>query len=143
MKKTNSFTNLSYLILGVLFGIILIKSEVVSWFRIQEMFRFQSFHMYGIIGSAILVGFTSIQLMKKFDIKTLQGEKIVFKPKPFTWKSNLLGGILFGLGWAIVGACPGPLYALIGSGHSIIIVVLASAIFGTLIYGIVKEKNPH
>ncbi len=143
MKKSNSFINISYLILGVLFGIILIKSEVVSWFRIQEMFRFQSFHMYGIIGSAILVGFTSIQLLKKFDIKTLQGEKIVFKPKPLKWKSNLFGGMLFGLGWAIAGACPGPLYALIGSGYSIILVVLASAIFGTLFYGIVKEKIPH
>jgi uncharacterized membrane protein YedE/YeeE len=143
MKKSNSFINISYLILGVLFGVILIKSEVVSWFRIQEMFRFQSFHMYGIIGSAILVGFTSIQLMKKFDVKTLQGEKIVFKAKPFTWKSNLFGGILFGLGWAIVGACPGPLYALIGNGNSIILVVLLSAIFGTLFYGIVKEKIPH
>lgn len=143
MKKSKTFINISYLVLGVFFGIILIKSEVVSWFRIQEMFRLQSFHMYGIIGSAIVVGFASIQLLKKFNIKTLQGEKIIFKPKPLKWKSNLIGGILFGLGWAIVGACPGPLYALIGNGYSIILVVLTSAIFGTLVYGIVKEKIPH
>lgn len=143
MKKSNTFINISYLILGVAFGIILIKSEVVSWFRIQEMFRFQSFHMYGIIGSAIIVGFLSIQVLRKLNIKTLPGEKIIFKPKPLKWKSNLFGGVLFGLGWAVAGACPGPLYALIGSGYSIILVVLTSAIFGTLFYGIVKEKIPH
>src|SRR5437667_8538904 len=106
--------NIKYLLMGVIFGIILIKAEVISWFRIQEMFRFQSFHMYGVICSAIVVGMISILLIKKFNIKTFSGEEIKIEPKVFT-KGNIIGGLMFGLGWAMTGACPGPLYALIGS----------------------------
>lgn len=133
---------IKFLVLGILFGIILIKAEVVSWFRIQEMFRFQSFHMYGIIGSAVVVGMISIWLIKKFNIKTIAGEEIKILPKLYS-KGNIFGGLIFGLGWAMTGACPGPLYALIGSGSLIIIVVLISAILGTYTYGIFKDKLPH
>lgn len=134
--------NFKFLIAGTIFGIILVKAEVVSWLRIQEMFRFQSFHMYGIIGSAIVVGMISIQVIKKFNIKTFSGEEIKIAPKEFS-KGNIIGGFLFGLGWAMTGACPGPLYALIGSGLPIIIFVLLSAVFGTYVYGIVRNKLPH
>jgi len=131
-----------FLIAGIIFGIILVKAEVISWFRIQEMFRFQSFHMYGIIGSAIVVGMISILLIKKFKIKTFSGEEIKIAPKQFS-KGNIIGGLLFGFGWAMAGACPGPLYALIGSGLPIVIVVLLSAILGTYVYGVVRDKLPH
>ena len=134
--------NLKFLILGIIFGIILIKAEVISWFRIQEMFRFQSFHMYGIICSAIIVGLISIQLIKKFNIKTISGDEIKIAPKEFT-KGNIIGGFMFGLGWAMTGACPGPLYALIGSGLLVVAVVLLSAVFGTYVYGVMKDKLPH
>jgi uncharacterized protein len=133
--------NLRFLFLGSLFGIILVKSEVVSWYRIHEMFLFQSFHMYGIIGSAIAVGALSIVVIKKFKIKTFSGEEINIEPKVFS-KGNIYGGLIFGLGWAMTGACPGPLYALIGSGYAIIIVVFLSAILGTFVYGAVQEKLP-
>ncbi|MCE3228175.1 MAG: transporter [Bacteroidetes bacterium] len=134
--------NFRFLLIGMLFGFILIKAEVISWFRIQEMFRFQSFHMYGIIGSAICVGMISLLIIKKYKIKTFSGEEIKIAPKEFT-KGNVIGGLMFGLGWAMTGACPGPLYALIGSGLPIIIVPLASAIIGTYVYGILKDKLPH
>ncbi len=134
--------NIKFLIVGIVFGIILIKAEVISWFRIQEMFCFQSFHMYGIIGSAICVGMISLLLIKKYNIKTFSGEEIKVEPKQFS-KGNIIGGLMFGLGWAMTGACPGPLYALIGSGLPIVIVVLLSAILGTYIYGILKDKLPH
>lgn len=134
--------NLKYLLLGTLFGIILIKAEVISWFRIQEMFRFQSFHMYGIICSAIVVGMISVLLIKKFNVKTFSGEEIKIAPKEFT-KGNIIGGLMFGLGWAMTGACPGPLYALIGSGLLIVAVVLLSAVLGTYTYGVLKDKLPH
>ncbi len=134
--------NLKFLALGILFGFILIKGEVISWFRIQEMFRFQSFHMYGVICSAIAVGMISILIIKKFKIKTFSGEEIKIAPKEFT-KGNVIGGLLFGLGWAMTGACPGPLYALIGSGSLVVIAVLLSAVFGTYIYGVLKDKLPH
>lgn len=135
-------SKLKYFLLGVIFGIILIKAEVISWFRIQEMFRFQSFHMYGIIGSAILVGVISILLIKKFQIKTVNGEEIKIEPKTFS-KGNIYGGLIFGLGWAMTGACPGPMYALLGSGLFVFGVVLLSAVIGTLMYGIIKDKLPH
>ncbi len=134
--------NIKFLLLGIIFGIILIKGEVVSWFRIQEMFRFQSFHMYGTICSAIGVGMFSIFLIKKFKVKTFSGEEIKIEDKQFS-KGNIIGGLMFGVGWAMTGACPGPLYALIGSGLPVIIVVLLSAVFGTYIYGVFKEKLPH
>jgi uncharacterized protein len=131
-----------YILVGMLFGIILVKAEIVSWFRIQEMFRFQSFHMYGVIGSAVVVGIISIWLIKKFKVKTLHGEDIVFSPKTFS-KGQIYGGLLFGAGWAITGACPGPLFAQIGTGATVIIVTLLSAIAGTWVYGWVREKLPH
>ena len=133
---------IKFLLLGIIFGIILIKAEVVSWFRIQEMFRFQAFHMYGIIGSAVVVGMISIWLIKKYKVKTISGEEIIIAPKPSS-KGNIIGGLIFGLGWAMTGACPGPLYALIGSGASVILVVLLSAVFGTYVYGLLKDKLPH
>ncbi|HLF34975.1 MAG TPA: DUF6691 family protein [Cyclobacteriaceae bacterium] len=134
--------NLKYLLLGVFLGIILTKSEVISWFRIQEMFRFQSFHMYGIIGSAILVGAVFTQLIKRYHLKTVTGELIEVQNKPLH-KGTIIGGIIFGFGWALTGACPGPLFALVGGGHSIILVALASAIFGTWVYGYFQARLPH
>ncbi len=134
--------NFKFLVLGIVFGFILIKGEVISWFRIQEMFRFQSFHMYGVICSAIVIGMISILIIKKFNIKTFSGAEIKIAPKEFT-KGNIIGGLLFGLGWAMTGACPGPLYALIGSGSLIVIVILLSAVFGTYMYGVLKDKLPH
>ena len=134
--------NLRFLLLGIVFGIILIKAEVVSWFRIQEMFRFQSFHMYGIICTAIVVGMISLLIIKKYNVKSISGEEIKIAPKEFN-KGYIFGGFIFGLGWAMTGACPGPLYALIGSGHLVIIVVLLSAVFGTYIYGVLRNKLPH
>jgi len=136
------YHNGKYLIVGILFGIVFVKAEVVSWFRIQEMFRFQSFHMYGIIGSAILVGMLSIFIIKRFNIKTIYGEPIVFSPKKFT-KGQVYGGFIFGLGWALTGACPGPLFAQIGTGATVIVVTLLSAIVGTWIYGYLREKLPN
>ena len=135
-------SNFRFTIAGILFGIILIKSEVISWFRIQEMFRLQSFHMYGIIGSAIVVGIISVFIIKKFKIRSIDGEEIRFDQKKFN-KGQIYGGLLFGFGWALTGACPGPLFALIGSGSTVIIVTLFSAILGTWVYGYVKEKLPH
>ena len=136
------YPNWKYLFAGILFGILLIKGEVISWFRIQEMFRFQSFHMYGIIGSAIITGMISILLIKKFRIKTIDKKEIVILPKKFQ-KGNIYGGLLFGFGWAITGACPGPLFAQIGSGATVVIITLLSAIGGTWVYGFFKEKLPH
>ncbi len=136
------FHNLKYLIVGVLFGIVFVKAEVISWFRIQEMFRLQSFHMYGIIGSAVVVGLLSVWLIKKFNIKTIYGEEIVLQTKTFN-QGQIYGGLLFGFGWAITGACPGPLFAQIGTGATVIAVTLLSAIAGTWVYGLIREKLPH
>ena len=133
---------LSYFVAGICFGFVLVKAEIISWFRIQEMFRFQSFHMYGIISSALLVAMLSVFLIKKFKLKTIGGEEIRIEPKKFTW-GNVFGGIIFGFGWAMTGACPGPLYALMGSGMFVIVVVLLSAIMGTYCYGIFRERLPH
>lgn len=134
--------NLKYAFVGVLFGIVFVKAEIISWFRIQEMFRLQSFHMYGVIGSAVVVGMLSVFLIKKFNIKTIYGEPIEFAKKSFS-KGHIYGGVLFGLGWAITGACPGPLFAQIGTGATVIVVTLFSAIAGTWIYGKFREKLPH
>jgi uncharacterized membrane protein YedE/YeeE len=135
-------SNIKYLLVGVLFGIIFVKAEIISWFRIQEMFRFQSFHMYGVIGSAIVVAMLSVFLIKKFNIKTLDGEEIVIQPKPLN-KGQVIGGLLFGFGWAITGACPGPLFAQIGTGLTITVVTLLSAIAGTWVYGKFRDYLPH
>jgi len=136
------YHNLKYLFAGILFGIILVKAEIISWFRIQEMFRLQSFHMYGVIGSAIIVGAISVWLIKKFKIKTIYGETIEFNPKKFN-KGQIFGGLLFGFGWAMTGACPGPLFAQIGAGFTIVIITLLSAVAGTWFYGLIREKLPH
>ena len=135
-------SNLKYSLVGIVFGIVFVKAEIVSWFRIQEMFRFQSFHMYGVIGTAVIVGAISVFLIKKLGIKTINGEKIEI-PKKEINKGNIIGGLLFGLGWAITGACPGPLFAQLGSGVLAVIVVIISAGFGTWIYGRFREKLPH
>ena len=134
--------NFKYAIAGIFFGVLLVKAEVISWLRIQEMFRLQSFHMYGTIGSAVFVGMISILLIKKFNVKTIYGEPVVFSQKKFN-KGQVYGGLIFGLGWAITGACPGPLFAQIGSGATVIAVTLLSAIAGTWVYGYLKEKLPH
>jgi len=133
---------IKYAVAGIFFGIILVKSEVISWFRIQEMFRLQSFHMYGVIGSAVVVGIISVWLIKRFKAKTIDGEPIKLEPKKFN-KGQVYGGLTFGFGWAITGACPGPLFAQIGTGATVIIVTLLSAIAGTWVYGYFREKLPH
>jgi uncharacterized protein len=131
-----------FFVAGIVFGVILIKAEVVSWFRIQEMFRLQSFHMYGVIGSAIAVGMISIQIIKRYNIKTINGEKIEITGKEYN-KGQIYGGLLFGFGWALTGACPGPIFALIGNGALVFTVTLISAIAGTWVYGLLSEKLPH
>jgi uncharacterized membrane protein YedE/YeeE len=136
------YHKLKYLFVGILFGIIFVKAEIISWFRIQEMFRFESFHMYGVIGSAVVTGIISVWLIKRFNIKTMYGEEIVFKTKTFNM-GQIYGGLLFGLGWAITGACPGPLFAQIGTGMTVITVTLFSAIVGTWVYGKLRDKLPH
>jgi uncharacterized membrane protein YedE/YeeE len=140
--KHKWYHNIKYLVVGIAFGIVFIKAEIISWFRIQEMFRLQSFHMYGVIGSAVVVGIVSVWLIKKFKIKTIYGEQITFRPHAFS-KGQVYGGLIFGLGWAITGACPGPLYAQIGAGATVIVVSLISAIAGTWVYGYFREKLPH
>jgi uncharacterized membrane protein YedE/YeeE len=136
------YHNLKYVLVGLGFGIVFVKAEIISWFRIQEMFRFQSFHMYGVIGSAVVVGAISVFLIKKWNIKTIYGEKVSFTPKQFN-KGQIIGGLLFGAGWALTGACPGPLFAQIGTGASVVIVTLLSAIAGTWVYGYFRDKLPH
>jgi hypothetical protein len=140
--KNKWMHNLKYTVVGTLFGIIFIKAEIVSWFRIQEMFRFQSFHMFGVIGSAIIVGMISVLLIKKFNPKTINGEEINFPVKKFTL-GNIFGGLIFGFGWAMTGACPGPLYAQLGTGASVISITILSAIAGTYTYGRFKDRLPH
>jgi uncharacterized membrane protein YedE/YeeE len=134
---------LTYLLIGILFGIIMTKSEAISWFRIQEMFRFQSFHMYGIIGSALAVGVLGIQLIKRRNLKTYKGETITIQDKEFSIARYLLGGVVFGIGWALSGACPGPMYTLVGNGITVFIVVILSALLGTYVYGIFRKYLPH
>lgn len=133
---------LRYFFLGTFFGFSLIKAEVISWFRIQEMFHFQSFHMYGIIGSALAVGMVSYAIIRKLKLKSLDGEEIKIIPRPFN-KGTVIGGLIFGFGWAMTGACPGPLYALVGSGVIAIFVVVLSAMAGTFVYGLLEDKLPH
>lgn len=141
-KPEHIFSNSKYLLVGVMFGIVFVKAEIVSWFRIQEMFRFDSFHMYGVIGSAVLVGLISVQLIKRFKVSTMDGEEVDIPGKTFN-KGQIYGGLLFGIGWAITGACPGPLFAQIGSGFLAIIITLLSAIAGTWTYGLLRSRLPH
>ena len=134
---------LFYLLVGILFGITLTKGEVISWFRIQEMFRFHSFHMYGVIGTAVVLGMGLFTYMKRNGIKSFAGQPLSFPTKAQSTTRYLVGGIFFGLGWAMTGACPGPIYTLIGSGLSVFILVLLSALLGTIVYGIFRSRLPH
>tara|TARA_A100001015_G_scaffold186444_1_gene207565 strand:+ start:463 stop:867 length:405 start_codon:yes stop_codon:yes gene_type:complete len=134
---------MKYILAGLFFGFVAVKSEVVSWFRILEIFHFDSFHMYGIIGSAVVIGIISIQIIKRFQMKDMKGEQISVGDKEMTPKRYIIGGSLFGLGWALVGACPGPMYALVGNGYWIILVPMFFAFLGTMTYGMIREKLPH
>jgi len=137
-------SNLKSLLAGIFFGFILIKSEVVSWFRIQEMFRFQSIFMYGVIGLAVLVGIISIKIIKRYNIKDINGNPISIPPKDDSQVARyIIGGICFGLGWALLGACPGPLFALLGTGISVMLIPIVSAIAGTWVYGKLRDSLPH
>ena len=134
---------LTYLIIGIFFGIVMYKSEAASWFRIYEMFEFGSFHMYGIIGSALLVGISGVQVIKRKKMKTFNNGEMRLIPKKKGVIRYLLGGIIFGLGWALAGACPGPMYVLAGAGFYSIFVVIGGALFGTFVYGLLRHILPH
>ena len=134
--------NLKYAVAGLWFGILLVKSEVISWFRIQEMFQLKSFHMYGVLGSAVATGVLSVWLIKRFKVKTIYGEPIFLPSKKFN-RGQVYGGLLFGAGWALTGACPGPLFAIVGTGATVIVVTILSAVAGTWVYGLLREKLPH
>jgi uncharacterized membrane protein YedE/YeeE len=134
---------LKFILAGILFGVIMAKSEAISWYRIQEMFRFQSFHMYGIIGTAVVLGTLSVFLIKKFMIKDIEGNPITFIDKDKSWKKYIIGGSIFGLGWALTGACPGPMFVNIGYGYWSMIIVVLGALAGTYLYGVIKHKLPH
>ena len=134
---------IKYIATGIILGIVLVKSEAVSWYRIFEMFRFESFHMYGIIGSAVITGVLLIQVSRRLKIKNINGTPIELAPKNKSNYRYLFGGILFGLGWALTGACPGPIFTLIGTGLFSMIIVLFAAVVGTFVYGILKNKLPH
>jgi uncharacterized membrane protein YedE/YeeE len=134
---------LKYIFTGIVFGIVMTKSEAISWFRIQEMFRFQSLHMFGIIGTAVLLGIIAVLLKKKFRVRDFHGEPITFANKESGWKKYLFGGIIFGLGWALTGACPGPIFVSLGYGYIGMILVAFGAVLGTYIYGVIKQKLPH
>ena len=134
---------ITYLVIGIFFGIIMFKSEAASWFRIYEMFQFGSFHMYGIIGSALVLGIIGVQIIKRKNIKPIDGSKMSLNPKEKSVTRYILGGIIFGLGWALAGACPGPMYVLAGAGYLSILIVIFGALAGTFVYGVVKDRLPH
>lgn len=129
-----------FLLAGVIFGVVLTKAQVISWYRIYEMFRFESFHMYGTIGSAVVLGVIVVQFIKRFHLKDISGNSIVIPEKPKNFWPSLLGGTIFGLGWALTGACPGPIFILIGNGFSVFVVVFLSALLGTFVYGLIRDK---
>ncbi len=135
--------NILYLVIGTFFGIIMYKSEAASWFRIYEMFNFQSIHMYGLMGSALVVGILIVQFIKRRKLKNIHGEPIQIADKEKSIKRYLFGGIIFGLGWAFAGVCPGPMFVLAGAGYFPILVVILGAVAGTWIYGLLKDKIPH
>lgn len=146
LREGNTIPSLlTYAFFGLFFGIVLIKSEVVSWFRIQEMFRFDSFHMYGILGSAVFVSAVSVALIKRFKLRTIHGEPIEIMPKVLSGSGTRywLGGTIFGAGWALTGACPGPLFALAGGGISVMLVAIAAALAGTWSYAYLRPRLPH
>lgn len=132
-----------YLIVGVVFGIVLAKAEIISWYRIQEMFRFQSFHMYGVIGSAVVLGVLGVQIIKRLKLKNFEGDQYNFPAKDKSFYRYIIGGSIFGLGWALTGSCPGPMYILFGYGYTSFIVVIISALLGTFVYGLIKKYLPH
>jgi uncharacterized protein len=134
---------IKYLAAGLLFGIVMTKSEAISWFRIQEMFRFQSFHMYGIIGVAVVAGALTVFLIKKFNVRDISGNPIIFNPKDKSIWRYLAGGTIFGLGWAMSGACPGPMFVNVGVGYLPMLIVIAGALLGTFLYGVLRTKLPH
>ena len=134
---------IKFLVLGIIFGVVMTKSEAVSWFRIQEMFRFQAFHMYGIIGTAVILGVIGVALIKKFKIRDFSGNEILFSPKDKSVYRYLIGGTIFGLGWALGGACPGPMVVNIGYGFWAMAIVFFFALVGTYLYGVLKSKLPH
>lgn len=134
---------IKYLIVGIIFGITLAKAEVISWYRIYEMFKFQSFHMYGVIGSAVVLGIIFTLIIKKYKLKSIDGEPIVINPKQMSIPRYLYGGIIFGLGWAMTGACPGPMFILLGNGVGVILLVIGAALLGTYVYGLLRSKLPH
>ena len=134
---------LLFIFIGLCFGIIMYKSEAASWFRIYEMFRFEAFHMYGIIGTALAFGILFVQIIKRYNVKSFDGHPIIIEPKEKSFSKYLLGGIIFGLGWALVGACPGPIFVLVGAGYLPIVIVFLSAALGTFLYGVLKDKLPH
>ncbi len=135
--------NLFFLIIGIFFGIVMFKSEASSWFRIYEMFQFKSFHMYGIIGSALVLGIILVQVIKHYELKHMGGSIIEFVPKEKSFSRYMFGGIIFGLGWALAGACPGPMFTLLGAGFMPVTIVIAGAVAGTWVYGLVKNQLPH
>ena len=135
--------NLLFLLIGTFFGIVMFKSEASSWFRIYEMFMFKSFHMYGIIGSALIMAIIIVQIIKRRELKHMGGSTIEFVPKEKSFYRYIIGGITFGLGWALAGACPGPMFTLLGAGFLPILIVIAGAVGGTWLYGLVKQKLPH
>lgn len=135
--------SIKFIIAGIIFGIVMVKSEAVSWYRIQEMFRFQSFHMYGIIGTAVVLGIIAVYLIKQFKLKDVQGTPITFADKDRSWKKYIIGGTIFGLGWALTGACPGPMFVNIGYGYFSMVIVVIGALLGTYLYGVLKSRLPH
>ena len=134
---------IKFYLVGIVFGIVMTKAEIISWLRIYEMFKFESFHMYGVIGSSVVLGIIFIQLIKRFKIKSIVGTEIKFSQKQMSIPRYLIGGSIFGLGWAMTGACPGPMFTLVGNGFLVMLVVILSATFGTFVYGMIKDKLPH
>jgi uncharacterized protein len=133
---------LKYILIGILFGIIMTKSEAVSWYRIQEMFRFQSIFMYGIIGTAVVVGIILVAIIKEYRLKDFYGRPIHLEEKDRRWKKYLIGGAIFGMGWALTGACPGPVFVLLGQGYTVMLIVIAGAVAGTTLYGLLRDRLP-
>ncbi|MFO8063959.1 MAG: DUF6691 family protein [Spirochaetia bacterium] len=135
--------HVKYLLIGIYFGIVLVKGEVVSWYRIQEMFHLQSPYMYLVIGSAVVIGIITVMLAKKFDLRSLSGEQLDLAGKPFNKVGNTAGGVIFGFGWALAGACPGPMYALLGAGYFAVFIGIVFALLGALVYGYLRPHLPH
>lgn len=134
---------LKFILAGVFFGIVMSKSEAISWYRIQEMFRFQSFHMFGIIGTAVSIGILSIYLIKKYHVKDIEGKPITIPEKEKGWKKGIIGGSIFGMGWALTGACPGPMFINVGQGYWAFLLIILGAVMGTYLYGVLRDKIPH